>query len=143
MLYSEYLKKQRKCPFCNLFKEEIFASNNSADLILSRAPYTKNHMLVVPRKHKRFMWQLTPKEKRNIDKLVMRAIDLLHKKHKNVSMLYKEGIKKEVGKSISHMHFHIIPDMQISFVDANLNERKFYSEEDYLKRIEKLKQELK
>jgi diadenosine tetraphosphate (Ap4A) HIT family hydrolase len=142
MFYTEYLKKLKTCPFCILNKKEIFASNKSSDLVLSRAPYTKDHMLVVPKAHKRFIGDLTPKEKKDVEKLLMKGIELLHKKHKNVSVLYREGVDKEVGKSISHMHFHLIPDMVLGASDSHPDTRTFLSEEDYIKEIEKLKEDL-
>jgi len=64
----------------------------------------------------------------------------LHKKHKNVTILYREGNKKEVGKSVNHIHYHLIPDMQIGAIDQHkINKREFFSEEQYIKKIQGFK----
>jgi diadenosine tetraphosphate (Ap4A) HIT family hydrolase len=143
MFYNDYLKENKPCPFCSLKKEEIFDLNKSANLILSRAPYTKDHMLVVPKQHKSFMEELTLKERQEVEELILKALKKIHKKHSNVSVLYREGKKDEVGKSIEHMHFHLIPDLLIGAVDINLDKRIFYSEKEYLKKINELKKQFK
>ena len=51
MLYTKYLKTMRICPFCNLTKEEKLKQNKNAILTIAKAPYTKDHLLVVPKKH--------------------------------------------------------------------------------------------
>ena len=63
----------------------------------------------------------------------------LHKKHKNVSILYREGNKKEVGKSINHLHIHLIPNIQIGSITLNAKKREIYSEENYIEKIKELK----
>lgn len=139
MLYQNYLKKLKKCPFCNLKKEEILKSNKSALLILAKAPYTNDHLLVIPKKHLKKINSLTKKEKIDLENLEFYGIKKLHKKHKNVSVLYREGNKKEVGKSINHLHIHLIPKIQIGSITLNAKKRKIYSEEDYIEKIKELK----
>ena len=66
----------------------------------------------------------------------------LHKKYKNVTILYREGNKKEVGKSINHVHYHLIPNLQIGVTNKNINNRKLFDEEEYVKKIKKIKRNL-
>jgi|TARA_B100001971_G_C18233394_1_gene565414 diadenosine tetraphosphate (Ap4A) HIT family hydrolase len=142
MLYEKYLKKKHPCPFCNLTKEEILKQNKCAILTLAKAPYTKDHLLVVPKKHYLKFNAMTKAEKDCVDKLVSYALKKLHKKHKNITVLYREGDLKQVGKSIPHLHYHIIPNMVIGAYDINWKKRKIYSEEKYIKEIKKLKKRL-
>ena len=65
MLYKDYLKKLKKCPLCDLMKEEILKSNKSALIILPRAPFTKNHLIVIPKKHRLRMSDLNKNEKKD------------------------------------------------------------------------------
>lgn len=139
MLYKSYLKKLKKCPFCILKKREILKSNKSALLILARAPYTEDHLLVIPKKHLRKINSLTKKEKEDSEKLEFYGIEKLHKKHKNVSILYREGDKKEVGKSINHMHIHLIPKIRIGSRNIKSEKREIYFETNYFKKIKELK----
>jgi len=142
MLYTKYLKTLHHCPFCDLNKNEIIKQNKYAILTLAKAPYTKDHLLVVPKKHVLKLNKLSKKQKQALEKLIYYAMKKLHKKYKNVTILYREGNKKEVGKSINHVHYHLIPNMQIGSKDINWRKRKIYSEEDYVKNIKELKKGL-
>jgi diadenosine tetraphosphate (Ap4A) HIT family hydrolase len=138
MLYEKYLKTLKTCPFCELEKNEIIKQNKFAILTLAKAPYTKDHLLVLPKKHILKLNSLTSKEKQALERLEYYALKKLHKKYKNVSILYREGNKKEVGKSIDHLHIHLIPNMQIGSRDINWRKRKVYSEKEYVKRIKEI-----
>ena len=142
MKYNKYLKKNHSCPFCHLIKQEVIKENKYAILTLARAPYTKDHLLIVPKKHAVKLSSLSKKQKDAIEELTYYGMKKLHKKYKNVSVLYREGNKNKVGKSIDHMHYHIIPNMQIGSRDINYRKRKVYSEKEYVKRIKELKKGL-
>jgi len=45
-------------------KDEIIRQNKYAILTLAKAPYTKNHLLVVPKKHVLKLNSLSEKEKK-------------------------------------------------------------------------------
>lgn len=139
MLYKKYLKKLKTCPFCCLNKDEIIKQNKDAILTLAKAPYTKDHLLVVPKKHLFKLNDLTQDQKEAIERLTYYGMKLLHKKYKNVTILYREGNKKEVGKSIDHLHYHLIPNLQIGSKDVKWRKRKIYSEKEYIKRIKNFK----
>lgn len=142
MFYNDYLKKVKICPFCMLVKDEILKENKNAMLILAKAPYTKDHLLVVPKKHVLSLTKLNKKEKGDIDNLVDFGMKKLSKKYHNVSILYRQGDKEKIGKSIDHAHYHIIPNLMIGSTDIHLTKRKILSEKDYLKLIEKTKKDL-
>ena len=50
-----------------------------------------------------------------------------------------EIIDEQVGKSIEHLHHHLIPNMQIGARDINFKKRRIYSEKEYVKRIKKMR----
>ncbi len=142
MLYDKYIKKLKTCPFCYLRKPEILKQNKFAVLILSRAPYTKDHLLVVPKKHVLRINKLSKKQKDGVEKLIYYTMKKLHKKYKNVTLLYREGNKKEVGKSINHAHYHLIPNLQIGAKERFWKNRKIFSEEIYVKKARDVKKRL-
>lgn len=142
MLYQKYLKEKHPCPFCNLTQKEILKQNKYAILTFAKAPYTEHHLLVVPKKHHSKLNSMTPREKKAIDELIYFGMKKLNKKHRNVTILYREGISNEVGKSVSHLHYHLIPNLLIGAYDINYNKRKIYSEEEYVKKIGEIKKEL-
>jgi len=139
MLYTSYLKKRIPCPFCCLKKEEIIRQNKSAMLILAKAPYTKDHLLVVPKKHIIKLNSLNKNQKDDFEALVYFGMKKLHKKYRNVTILYREGNKKEVGKSVNHLHYHLIPNMQIGSYDIDWKKRMIYSDEEYVKKVKEIK----
>ena len=143
MLYSKYLKKNHCCPFCHLNEQEIIRQNRYAILTLARAPYTNDHLLVVPKKHVLKLNKLSKKQKDAIESLTYYGMKKLHKKYKNVTLLYREGNKKEVGKSVNHSHYHLIPNLQIGAISqTGPDKRKFWNEEEYTKKINLFKKSL-
>ena len=143
MFYQNYLKSVRKCPFCSLSRAEILKENKNAVIIPAKAPYTKDHLLVVPKKHILSFKDMTLEEEKDLDKLVDFAMRKIHKKYRDVSILYREGDMKKVGKSIDHVHYHIIPNLKIGAIDINLKKRIILEDRDYLKLVEKMKRELR
>ena len=140
MLYNKYLKKNHICPFCHLIRQEVIKENKHAILTMARAPYTKDHLLVIPKKHVLRLNILSKIQKQAIEELIYYGMKKLHKKHKNVTVLYREGNKKEVGKSINHIHYHLIPDMKIgAFKIKQINKRELFSEDKYIKKIREFK----
>jgi diadenosine tetraphosphate (Ap4A) HIT family hydrolase len=143
MLYNKYLKKNHKCPFCHLIKQEVIKQNKCGILTLARAPYTKDHLLIIPKKHVLKLNKLSKMQKDAIESLIYYGLKKLHKKYKNVTILYREGNKKEVGKSINHVHYHLIPNLKIGAIDQNkANKRKFLSEKKYIEKTNEFKKKL-
>jgi len=128
-----------QCPFCYLEKQEIIKENKNAILTIARAPYTKDHLLVIPKKHKIKLNSLSKKEKENIEGLIYYGMKKLHKYYKNVTILYREGNKKEVAKSVDHLHYHLIPDIKIGSKDKNCKNRKIFSKEESILTVNELK----
>ena len=53
MKYGDYLLNvlKDKCPFCGIDKMRIVQKLKHFTVILSRAPYVKDHLLIVPNRH--------------------------------------------------------------------------------------------
>ena len=67
----------------------------------------------------------------------------LYKKYGSVSILFRQGDKKEIGKSIDHIHYHLIPKIKIGAHNINGNKRRIYSDKEYLTKIKEIKRKLK
>ena len=117
-------------------KEEIIKENRHAVIILAKAPYTKDHLLIIPKKHRLKLKDLTKLEQKGIWDLINWGFEKLHKKHKNISIVYREGEMKEVGKSISHLHVHLVPHLQIGPYNIDGRKRKFISNKLYLRKAD-------
>ena len=129
----------RSCPFCEMSGNEIIKQNEFAFMILAQAPYVKDHLLIIPKRHVMKLNKMSAKEKDAVEKLIYYGMKKLHKRHRNVTVLYKEGRKKEVGKSVDHLHYHLIPDMQIGKNDVDWRRRKIIDEDKYVKMVERFR----
>jgi len=128
MLYEDYLKTLTKCPFCDC-KDRMIKENKEAFLTYSKAPYHKHHLLVIPRRHTELYLDITDTELDAIQELLHHGMKLLKAiGYKNISMLVRDG--DNTGKSIQHMHFHIVPNVLIGDLDHYGNPRMILSPEE-------------
>ena len=87
-------------------------------------------------------------EKDAVEKLIYYGMRKLHKKYKNVTVLYREGNLKEVGKSIVHLHYHLIPEMKVGAFspkrddsgDPGVHGRKIFSDRVFAGKVLKFKE---
>ena len=115
MLYKDFLKTIRGCAFCDNDRV-VLCDNDRAKLLYALAPYHKHHLLVVPKRHLELLEELGAEEQEAIDQLIDDAVILLRKlKYNNFSILVRDGM--EAGKSVPHLHYHVIPDIRLGDVD--------------------------
>ena len=64
----------------------------------------------------------------------MAGMKLLHKlKHKNISVLVRDGDHSE--KSVAHLHYHLIPNHRVGDIDAAGNKRRVMTEKEIKKTL--------
>ena len=80
-------------------------------------------------------------EKKYVEKLIYYGMKKLHGKYKNVTVLYREGNLDEVGKSVEHLHYHLIPEMQIGPNNIHWEKRKIFSEKVYVGKVKGFREE--
>ncbi|MFA6552019.1 MAG: HIT domain-containing protein [Candidatus Paceibacterota bacterium] len=128
MKYSDFLKERKGCPFCDV-KDEIIAENKSAYLTYALAPYHKHHLLVVPKKHTDKILDVSDDEMKDVYSLLKNGLGILKNLgYGNISLLVREG--NEIGKSVPHLHYHIIPNIRVGDLDHEGNERKVLNKEE-------------
>lgn len=137
MLYTTYLKTLTSCPFCGHTDRRIF-ENRDAFLTYAKAPYAPHHLLVIPKRHVSSFLELTKSEDASITKLLHKGVELLHTfGNANCSILVRDG--KGSGKSIQHLHYHIIPNHRIGDLDVNGAKRKVLTQQEINNVIKELK----
>lgn len=135
MEYEKALKQFNKtfCPFCNEKPENIIEISNYFYILVSRAPYTQDHIIIVPRRHICLLSDLKNKETKEMFDLIEKRTTLLHKKHKDVNLLLRDWLIWGLSnKSINHLHFHFIPDCPV-YSEKNTEKREFLSDQEYIK----------
>lgn len=136
--------KYNLCPFCDMPSKFILESSQYFFVTLARAPYIKDHLLIIPHRHVVLFNDLSTKEVKDLMSLVSKRDDFLHQTHSDINLLLRDGfVGGKVGKSVNHMHFHLIPDLAIGHEEKSWTEREFLSEKEYLKRIQAIKKTCK
>ena len=128
MLYHDYLKTVDGCPFCEC-KDRIFIDKENAFLTYARAPYHPDHLLVIPKRHVTSFFDLNEMERIDINELIKIGSEILRKlEYNNFSILVREG--DSINKSVSHLHYHLIPNDRIGDLDHNGEPRQILSVEE-------------
>lgn len=141
--YKEIFKKKRPCPFDHPKPEDIIIENGSIYVTYALAPYHRDHLLVVPKRHVVEILDMTKKELKDTDAMLDKLWALYRKKFKyhNVSFLLREG--KGSGASLSHLHYHIIPEVKIGNMlyntQAKSDNRKTLTPRQVKNEIERIK----
>lgn len=138
MLYKEFLKNIRKCPFCER-KDFIFKENEHAYLTFSLAPYTKDHLLAIPKTHAKSFADLKMVEYESVSDLLKIGSKILEKLgYDSSTILVRSG--NNGARSVEHLHFHIVPEVLIGDLNHIGRERSILEGDeiqDVKKRVEK------
>ena len=123
MKYITVVKKMREahtCPFCHEKPEHMLEEGKHFMVVPARAQYTRHHILIIPKRHANLLATLTAAEHKEMYTLVNKWTNKLHTKHKGVSLLLRDGLVKDkiTGKSINHLHFHLLPDIGVE-IESN------------------------
>lgn len=133
MLYKDYLKQVTGCSFCKKdeFSGQIIIENETAALLACLAPYQKHHLLIIPKRHLEKILELSPEEISDINELQNLAIKILYDlNYENMSVLVREG--ENIGKTVKHLHYHIIPDIAIGAIGVDMGKRAVATKEEIL-----------
>ena len=139
MNYEDFLKKPRSCPFCG-GTDRHMAENDTAFLTYALAPYHPDHLLIVPKRHIEHILDISDKEREDVNALQMQALHMVYKLgYNNVTILVRDG--SESGKSVPHLHYHVIPNIVLTDADHKGGTRKVLDEkeiEDLIARFRKV-----
>ena len=97
------------CPFCNIDDKKLFESKN-AFVIYDKYPVTKNHCLIIPKRHVESFFELTAEEYADCMVLIKTSQKTLCELDKTISG-FNIGVNDgaDAGQTISHCHIHLIP----------------------------------
>lgn len=135
MKYDDYLLKVLKdeCPFCDIKNEYVIERWKYFTVLLARAPYIKDHILIVPNRHLVRLSEISPKEWWDLVLTIEKWMRKMETIHSEVNLLLRDWkVNWVLWKSIDHLHFHLVPDTQIYASTGGLS-RKVYSDYQFLK----------
>ena len=142
--YRSHLHKMKEegiCPFC-LEKKYAVDENDSAFVLPARAPYREDHILICPKKHGETIEDFTQWELQDLYALITKREKILYKKHGELVVFLRQGsVWWSTGKTISHLHRHIVPHFEIKFwgTQEASDARMVYSDDIYNRVQEEMK----
>ena len=145
MKYDDYLLKvlRDECPFCDIKKDYIIEKGKHFTVLLARAPYTRDHLIIVPNRHLVRLREIKPEEWETLVPLIEKWTKKLEKIHQEVNLLLRDGVANWIiWKSIDHLHWHLILDRPVYSSTWGWG-RRIYSDYETVKKTEELKIRLK
>jgi len=145
MEYKDYLLKILKgeCPFCGINKDYIVEKWKYFSVILARAPYVKDHVLIIPNRHIIRLSEIKPEERKTLIPIIEKWTKKLEKIHKEINILLRDGVANGIAwKSVDHLHFHLVPDCLI-YAPTWWLTRKIYSDYQLWKQTKMFKDKMK
>ena len=98
------------CLFCNIKESGVAHENDFAYASFDSYPVSKDHCLIIPKRHIKDYFELSKEELIACDKLVKIVKDEITNKDQSVKGFnLGTNIGKVSGQSIFHCHLHLIP----------------------------------
>ena len=98
------------CLFCNIKESGVAHENDFAYASFDSYPVSKDHCLIIPKRHIRDYFELSKEELIACDKLIKIVKDEIANKDQSIKGFnLGTNIGKVSGQSIFHCHFHLIP----------------------------------
>ena len=98
------------CLFCNVKESGVAHENDLAYASYDSYPVSKDHCLIIPKRHVKDYFELTKDELMACDKLIKTVKNEILAKDQSVKGFnLGTNIGKVSGQSILHCHFHLIP----------------------------------
>ncbi|MFU2158413.1 MULTISPECIES: HIT family protein [Caldisericum] len=108
-------KKDRDCFICvaaNSSNDEenlIVKRGNFAIIILNRYPYNSGHIMICPKRHVKFPYDLNKDEQTEIMYFLGLAVKVLETVYHPEGFNIGVNIGRAAGAGEEHLHFHIVP----------------------------------
>ena len=124
------------CLFCDVQKEENLLVNKHSLGRFDENPISKGHALIFPKKHIVSFFELTEEELKDLYQTIKQMKKIIDKEHKPDA--YNIGINdgEAAGRTINHLHIHLIPRYNGDCENPRGGVRKLFPEKaDYTKNV--------
>tara|TARA_B100000614_G_scaffold158545_1_gene140326 strand:- start:15 stop:416 length:402 start_codon:yes stop_codon:yes gene_type:complete len=98
------------CLFCNTDNKEYIFENNLAYSTFDTYPVSEFHLLIVPKRHIKYYFELTNNEMIACNEVILLSKNKIEQMDQTIKG-FNIGINcgKVAGQSIMHCHIHLIP----------------------------------
>lgn len=96
------------CFFCPE-SARYFMEVGKAAALYDHFPVNTGHVLVVPKEHRRDLFDCTPEEVADMWRVIAEVKTLLDKKHSPQGFNIGTNIGRAAGQTVFHCHIHVIP----------------------------------
>jgi histidine triad (HIT) family protein len=101
------------CAFCDIIggrrPQEIVYSDATVVGFLCRPPATAGHVLVVPREHRRDIWDIAPEEATAVIAAARVLAAVMRDDLGAVGVNLRQNTGSKAGQDVFHFHLHVIP----------------------------------
>ena len=107
---QSYGDREDGCLFCEVSKQRIISENELCYVVRDLYPVTKDHTLVIPKRHVSDFFDLYQPERNAVHSLLDQQRILIQETDETVTA-FNVGINsgEDAGQSIFHCHYHLIP----------------------------------
>lgn len=107
----EEVAKVGKCVFCDLKEKYLIEEKDGIVLTVALYPYIDGHLLIIPKRHLESIAELTKQEWETVLDLASKGTKILKENLGviNCWFLLREGRGIQAGKTVEHLHFHLLP----------------------------------
>ena len=101
------------CPFCDIVAgrkhQEILYAGNGVVAFLCEPPATWGHLLVVPREHRRDIWDASRDEATAVMAAAHLLADVVRAELGAVGVNLRQNSGARAGQDVFHFHLHVVP----------------------------------
>ena len=104
------VNNQYDCPFCAVQSgQNVVFETADCLAVFDQFPVSPGHLLVIPKRHVAFYFDLKPEEQRHLWEAVNHCKKLMDERFHPDGYNVGINVSEAAGQSIPHVHIHLIP----------------------------------
>jgi ATP adenylyltransferase len=116
MNYIHQISREEGCVFCLKIREDdlrqalVLADTGHSLVMLNKYPYANGHLLLAPKRHEKYLSNLSIDEYSDLNEALRRCIDILQLSYNPGGINLGMNLGKCAGAGIEdHLHWHVVP----------------------------------
>lgn len=136
----------QQCVFCRINKGEIPSAtiyeNEEFRVMLDRFPAAKGHVLIIPKKHVKDIYDLEPELAGRLFELSTRLASIIKRVFGNTGLNIIQNNGEIAGQTVFHYHLHMIPRYEDDGVQVSWNPDEEVTPEKLNEYVAKIRKQL-